>query len=479
MLRPGIRATIIVALLGFAGCSRNVYEIELRPKDDAIERDLAAWREGSGQSSSSRPGEEPKEHVGELPETELKRIAAAYGEAPPPVAAKKHHFHGAFRGALPNDVGGAGSYTRWQSPLGDLYVYAERVRGNDDLAADLDARRAAVDRVVDILIGWLDGELKDDPIAPKLHALLDGPVRGDATNLALDYWSITAALRSRSLDDQGVWDDLLFRSAQYLVERRYFTPQELPLLIGAIDNGDNPAMRKRMLEFLRAAATRKLGLDDERALDGLIALLGDAERVERSLNEFVTTTPEYGRLVLLRKLKAEPGETPRSVGAKDVFGELFKSISEIDIGTPPDALRAKLHVPTAPAVTNGEYDAEAHVIAWEHSIDAADAELPGMPYMMYAAWATPNEAAQSRYFGKVILQGEPLAQYVLWYRGLTADEQTAWLGLLESLPGKPDPKGVIKAYRFPAGASGKSGNAANRGRRLLLAAFGDGDGGGN
>lgn len=478
MLRPGIRATIIVALLGFAGCSRNVYEIELRPKDDAIERDLTAWREGSGASSSSRPDEKPSERVEELPEAELKRIAAAYGEAPPPVAAKKHHFRGAFRGALPNDVGGAGSFARWQSPLGDLYAYAERVRGNDDLAADLDARRAAVDRVVDILIGWLDGELKDDPIAPKLHALLDGPVRGDATNLALDYWSITAALRSRSLDDQGVWDDLLFRSAQYLVERRYFTPEELPLVIGAIDNGDNPAVRKRMLELLRAAASRKLGLDDEHALDGLIALLGDADRVERTLNEFVKTTPEYGRLVSLRKRKAEPGETPMNVEAADVFDDLIlMNVLRLDIN--PDRLRAKLHVPVAPAVTNGEYDADTRAVTWEHPIDAADAELPGMPYMMYAAWATPNEAAQSRYFGKVILQGEPLAQYVLWYRGLTADEQTAWSGLLESLPGKPDPKGVIKAYRFPAGASGKSGNAANRGRRLLLAALGDGDGGGN
>ncbi len=476
MVRLCVHWLAISAVAAIVGCSRNVYEVEMRPNGDAIERDITTWREDTGNVRlEGAPESKPGENIQAISLAELQRIAGYYGEAVPFPTAKKHRFSDEFRGALPNDIGGAGSFTRWQSSLGDLYVYVERARGNDDLVADLDARRAAFDRLVDILIGWLDQELKDDPIAPKLHALLDGPVRRDVSNLLLDAWSTAAAHRNQSLDGQdAVLHDYLFRSSQYLIERDYFAPDDMPHIVRVLQETTEPERNEQLLAIISAAAARKLKLEDDEQLAGLMALLGDQTRLERTLVAYIETTPEFAQKVIVSRVMAALGMPAREVNAGDVGGDFLFQILRMNLLTPSDRLRAKLHVAVPPAATNGRYDADAGTVTWERAIEPADAEFAGFPQLLFAAWAEPNEAEQTRHFGKVILRDEPLARYVFWHRGLIDAEQILWSQFLDTLRPGAGMQQSVSTFRFPADATKadeEAGDLAQTARNLLLDAM--------
>lgn len=116
---------------------------------------------------------------------ELARIAAQYGVDVPKSGGPRHSFSQKFAGRLPDDVGGYGTYTRWSTSLGTATAYVERVRGDDDIAGDLDQRRAAVQRLVALLIGGLEKELAGTPEWPKLRGFLDGEFRRDLVNLSV------------------------------------------------------------------------------------------------------------------------------------------------------------------------------------------------------------------------------------------------------------------------------------------------------
>ena len=60
-------------------------------------------------------------------------MARAYGKTEMGETARKHRFTGKFAGRTPDDVGGAGSYTHWETAFGSASAYVERFRGSDDL----------------------------------------------------------------------------------------------------------------------------------------------------------------------------------------------------------------------------------------------------------------------------------------------------------------------------------------------------------
>ncbi len=74
------------------------------------------------------------------------------------------------------------------------------------------------------------------------------------------------------------------------------------------------------------------------------------------------------------------------------------------------------------------------------------AEQP--PVVAYAAWDTPNVAVQEACFGKVVLKGQPLATYCVWYHGLTDAERQEWDEFLTRLPQGEEMEAAIQAFRF-------------------------------
>jgi hypothetical protein len=472
MIRAGFLLLAAVAFLA-SGCVYNEYEIELRPKGDAIERDLTAWSHRSTNAVDATESTDSAERIYEISRAELLDLADAYGQPIPTPIDKKHTFSGKFRGTMPRDLGGAGTYTRYESPLGSLFVYLERVRGSDDLVADLDARRAALNRIVDIIAGWLVDELKDDPVAPKLHALLDGPVRRDATNLLVDVWSTSAAHRNASLmSNNQAMSDLAARSIQYLIEHGYMTPDSAPRLTYAFADSSVRGKHTLLLECGRELAMKKLAVEDRAAFDRVLALLADTERTRTTFQRFVRSTPEYAAAVRLAEEKAKKTGASAEVSPDDVFIELVvRAAFPTEPFASGDRLRAKLHVAAEPFATNGKWDQAEKVVRWDDSIDPHDARRAGLPLQLFAAWAEPDEAGQSRQFGKVILSGAALAKYVFWYRCLVDDERKQWDALLASLRPGEDMQVKIRLFRFRADLIRERGDLAEVARDVLLPAL--------
>ena len=201
---------VAVVLVAAAGCEEKIYEVELRPRGDKIERRLTLRRQDLRDHS--------KESLSKDDLAELGRIARAYQTETPSVPRPKASFSGTFSSVLPHDIGGDGHYVHWESPLGRVFVYVERFRGNDDIYSSLEARRKAVDSLVDLLVGWFESELHGESDWPPLRAFLDTQFRTDLQNLSLLVWSTNVRDIVESTDALA---EVAFRAAQYCVERKY------------------------------------------------------------------------------------------------------------------------------------------------------------------------------------------------------------------------------------------------------------------
>lgn len=213
------RKTFWVSVLiasSIVGCDANHYQIEVKPTGETVQRTLTSWRERTVNEQAT---------VVAFPEGELAKLATAYDAPVPSHLARRHKFVGVFAGEMPNDVGGSGSYTHWNTPLGSMSAYVERFRGNDDLLADVESRQIAADRFADLLIGWLTSELQGETGFAELSEFLEIHFRRDLKNLSLYVWAYGTVS-----DQDDAQSEIFVRAGQYLVERSYFTPDQLPAL---------------------------------------------------------------------------------------------------------------------------------------------------------------------------------------------------------------------------------------------------------
>ncbi len=160
-----VRSALVLAL-ALAGCSHDVYEIELTPGDQGLTRRLTCWRATPGLDDESTG-------IAPLPAGELRRLAELYGGRETPDGAVQHVFVGRFADATPADLGGAGTYAHYGSPLGSTSAYVERFRGDDDLEAGLAHRRRLMSGLVSHVLGWLTLELGREEGFERLEDFVD------------------------------------------------------------------------------------------------------------------------------------------------------------------------------------------------------------------------------------------------------------------------------------------------------------------
>ena len=99
-----------------------------------------------------------------------------------------------------------------------------------------------------------------------------------------------------------------------------------------------------------------------------------------------------------------------------------------------DQVELTLAAAKQPYQTNGRWDAAT---AGMHST-ANLAKKSALPALFYAFWSQPDEAFQRAHFGRQVLEGDGLAQYVLWYRSLSADEMRQWDAFVTGCRPGPD-----------------------------------------
>jgi hypothetical protein len=439
------------------GCEHDHFVVEVTPDGETFQRKLTCWHLYGEGDKEIRP----------LAPEKLTRIGKLYEKTETVEGGKKHLFTGRFTGQTPADVGGAGSYTHFTSPLGSTSSYVERFRGSDDLEAELSQRRAAADQLTDLAIGWLESELGQQPGFEQLKKFLDRDLRQDLKNLALYGWAGDAMKTQQS--DLGT--EFLLRAAQYLCERGYASPKDAPGLARAAFSED-PAP---LLKHLQRLVARKMGLPADRPLPDALAFLSDPQRLRASWNKYGSTTELFQKR--LKKWKEEKQTDPNATQPtpEDLLIELVgQLVFEFRLFAADDTLELKLHSGQKPYATNGQWDEQAASLSWSEDL-RHDAPLP---VFCFALWSQPERAFQEAHFGKVLLSGEELAEYVLWYRGLDSREAGEWDRFIAGCKPGADLKPALETFRFsgdrqpdPNKPDEKPASLADTPRGLILAAL--------
>ncbi len=404
-------------------CEKNKYTITMTPQGDSIQREVVCWREGEN-------GDLLK-----FSQTQLNQFAKAYNVPAPEAEEKKYVFAGTFTEKLPNDIGGAGVYLHASTSMGDVFFYAERFRGNDDIQAGINERRQAVNELVDMIIGWFQSEMRWEWHFGKLQKFLDRDFRWDMQNVCLYGWSANLTEKNTEMG---------YRIVQYLSERHYFDFREFREAFDKINRRDN---FDPLLNIVRKIAAEKMGYTLDEKLPKSLVFLSSTDSSRKSLENYLRTTRQYK--TLLRKWEKQKKTNPnlRQPAPIDVMTNVLSralGVHEFENAV-ADVLDVTLVCHAEPYQTNGRWNSDKQILEWSQVIENSSSKLPTF---LFAAWAVANEAAQKARFGQIVLEKESLEAYAFWYKQLNALQQEEWDAFLESLTPGPELRKKIAAFMF-------------------------------
>lgn len=426
-------AVLIAIPFLVTGCPHNDYTVELKPHGDGIQRTLIFY---CADGTDKKTGD-PQYH--DFDPAELAAISACYPAGNLTNTSTFHLAWGDFTNTFPGDVGGTGTYAQFTTSLGAAGIYAERFRGNDDLAGVAERRFQAVDQVTDLFLGWSKMQLGHEPGYDQLRQFLDINFRRDLKN-AIAYLSEGQFINTyKTNTDQ----EFLVRIGEYLLERGYFSAGEIPGLFRNFSENDAPALRQR----LQRLVARKMGIPDTQPIPASLAFLADENTLNKSLNKYLVTTKLYRaqlkRWQTAKKLKADL----KKPEPDDVFGDDFGNLIAFNFFSDSDHLSVKLALPAAPLHTNGKWDETHQQVIWNTDL-VERSNVVNAPFFCFANWVQPNKSFQRQHFGKVALTGEPLTQYCLWRNSLAVAQGEQWDTFLSSLNSGPDLIKTIENFRF-------------------------------
>ncbi|MFC1792956.1 tRNA (N6-threonylcarbamoyladenosine(37)-N6)-methyltransferase TrmO [Planctomycetota bacterium] len=394
----------------FCGCEEYEYTVKMEFEGDSITREIRC-----------------SENTPEQIYTKLNKLYDKQID--------KNTFKGSFGKNLPDDVGGFGQYVYHNNPMGHVYIYVERFRGKDDQALEIEKAFKDSNRLVDLLIVWLQMELGDNPNFGKLRIFCDEKLREDIKNLSMYCWVGDRVSREP--------DEAFIRIFLYLYERGYLTFDDIMSFSTSINK------QEFALSYFRRLITDKLEYTDEKDAEKELVFLQDPYKLMESLNRFFSSPELYDRLTKeareitgIPHLILDPCDIPHMVD--DMPGTLF-DIFFLDLfRSSGDKINVKLIYPRKPYETNGQWDERTAELCWSRNIRSEQ-----LPFVCYAAIGMANDTFQQDHFGKVIFQDEKLVQYSFWYKGLSSEQRTEWDDHILSLDG--DDENVwskVESFRF-------------------------------
>ncbi|MCA9177412.1 MAG: hypothetical protein KDB14_23165 [Planctomycetales bacterium] len=409
------------------GCTRSEFDLQLEPKGGELSRELTI--------AGGDPGSAPR-----LTADEAQRLETIYGKRPggggPFQVAKS------FRRDLPDDVGGKGAYVYWESSLGGLAIYGEQFRGEADYADLLEARLKTADAVADLVRDWALEQAADKPSQARVRQWFDVDLRKDLRGLtalmAMSHFELHAG-RSKTV---------FSRALMYLWDRGYVDPDRLPSWQRAFESENPASVLEAVCEIL------DWRLRAEPGVRNALPVLADSDALRGSFSTYLDGAVE--RLSLLPTMRPPNPEKPTK--PEELFGA---AVGFALLGQPllhyHDNIRSQLRLKQAPLATNGEWDPADKKVTWNWQLSVPGEYLPELrlPSGQFAAWVEPNEAYQTKRFGKVLLDGEPLAKYVMWRRGLTDAEGRLWDAFMDGLAPTDDLAARIGAFEFPGDSDRK------------------------
>jgi hypothetical protein len=218
------------------------------------------------------------------------------------------------------------------------------------------------------------------------------------------------------------------------------------------------------MALVQRLVARELGIDDSKPVPEALGFLADTEKAAASLSEYLRTTPEFTKLMV----ESEAGDKPEPMTL--ITDLLLTEIIQLELGT-DDVVTVRLDIPAKPFATNGEWK-NGRVEWFKKDINGKS----GLPTFAYAYWSDPDAKFQKKRFGRVILEGQNLGEYVLWRSGLSKPEGIKWDDFLKSLkPGKPaEVLEKVTVFRFKGEEPGGK-TLAEAPIRLIGLGLGSGD----
>lgn len=345
--------------------------------------------------------------------------------------------------------GGAGYFLQIKTSMGQASLYLERFGGHTDLLAQVQDRLAATDELVDHLVRWFALELEGKPGWPRLRQFLGGKLRHDLKNLTLYLWRTG----SRAIEPGDALPVLC-----YLLEHEYLVPEDLAVA-GRMIQGSQPTTRSALV-----AARHKLARWMDVAPDAPEAAALDfltEGRLEASLRAYAQA--EGRRRGVLGTAPTTAAATQATADFEERLGEevgaAAKRVSGVDqlinisFGGGADSVLVTMAGRIPATMSNGEWNPELRAMVWRlprvtPGTQASHPATAPRPAYAYALNIEPNEAFQRRHFGKIVLDGQNLALYCLWHRGLNKDQARQWDAFLEGLRPTPELAERLAAFRF-------------------------------
>jgi hypothetical protein len=408
------RKFILALTLGFlavASCEEYEYTIEMRFEDGRIVRKAIC--------SENMP-DDVRAKLKEIYEKQI----------------DKNTFEGSFSGRLPPDVGGFGNCIHLNNPMGQVYIYHERFRGKDEQAKDLQHAFTSVDKLLDLVIEWLEMELGDHKDFAKLKTFCTTQLRSDLKNICIYTW------RNRQMSKPDS-HEAIFRIMQYLYEREYFTLDDVSRFLVSQD------VNRNILAMFRHIIARKMGYENEEPITKELLFLATEENLMKSVHHFLQNSDTI-RKILVDLPESE--KVGKDAADPNTIAELVLKHYEIDfesfffdLSPSRDQVNVTLHIPHKPYETNGQWDENKRQVTWSRKIRRK--EVLDIPFFCYAAFAQANENYQTKHIGRMILKDDELTLYSFWYKGLTTKQQQEWDQCLAKLKAM-DIAEKLKAFRF-------------------------------
>jgi hypothetical protein len=324
----------------------------------------------------------------------------------------------------------------------------ERFRGKDDQAAVVEEQLAKSNKLTDHLIGWFTAELGGEPGFDGLKTFMDTQLRADLKNVALYGWESLSV--SELASPAEAKHPMLLRMLQYLAERKYFTPSEVPEVARAAAEVTMNSP-KRLLGRLQRIAADKMGVAPDAAIPAKLAFLGDMAQVKESLRRYLKTTDEYKAALATWEQEKRENKDNVETQQPDPEGLMDPPLMMQGLlyGSYTDDHRVTVSLETGVEAfwTNGTWDAESGAVTWSGGLPYAEL----WPKLLFALWVRPDEAYQKEHFGKVVLSAGDLYTYCLWRASLSQDEGRQWDGFVAGLKGDTPGEqlwGKVGEFRF-------------------------------
>ncbi len=277
------------------GCTKRIYEIEMTADGETLTRQITV-SEGKPTPSKEFFEEhnalhDPVEHVYyPLPDEEKLMLQKLYPQQMTDTPDENIlRFRGSFTGSTPQDVGGAGLLMHYETQMGSTGIYIERFRG-ENMAGHVTRGQQAADRLADLFIGWFESEMKADPRFPQLREWMDTQFRDDLKNLSVLTWAMS--LRAQTSDEPQL-GEIVPRIVQYLMERGYFTADDLPAMVRNIYAGEWGELGSITLILPPKMLARRMGIDAAEKLPDSLAFLSEPHRAAESFRRYVENTDAY------------------------------------------------------------------------------------------------------------------------------------------------------------------------------------------